>query len=206
MGRAVNPAMPGRGQPVSASATTQPGEEHTYDGKMPHVEARPLRIDEIPGLLDDYRNATRNALAAGFDGVQIHSANGYLLDQFMRNGTNFRTDEYSGPIENSICLLGEATRAVAERVSVRLSPNGDCRGVNTAIRNACSWRPPGCCRISGLPSSTCASRVSTGTFGQADRPPIAPAMRKAFSGPFVLNTDLDQAKAQNALNQTASAR
>jgi len=62
----------------------------------------------------------------------------------------------------------------------------------------------GCCRISGLPSSTCASRFRT--FGQADRPPIAPAMRKAFSGPFVLNTDLDQAKAQNALNQTASAR
>jgi len=135
MGRAVHPSMPGRGQPVSASATTQPGMDHTYDGKKPFVEARPLRIDEIPALLDDYRNAARNALAAGFDGVQIHSANGYLIDQFLRDSSNVRTDDYGGPIENRIRLLREIAEAVADvaradRTSIRLSPNGDRRGVN----------------------------------------------------------------------------
>ncbi len=89
MGRAVHPSMPGRAQPVSA-ATTQLGEDHTYNGKKPFAQARPLRVDKMPALLDDSRRAARNALAAGFDGVQIHAANGYLLDQFLRDGTNLR--------------------------------------------------------------------------------------------------------------------
>ena len=63
------------------------GEAHTYEGKQPYTEARPLRLDEIPALLEDYRRAARNAMAAGFDGVQIHAANGYLIDQFLRDNT-----------------------------------------------------------------------------------------------------------------------
>ena len=77
MGRLVHPSLHGV-QPVSASATTAPGGAHTYDGKQPYVEARALAIEEIPRLLGDYVTAARNTIAAGFDGVQLHGANGYL--------------------------------------------------------------------------------------------------------------------------------
>jgi 2,4-dienoyl-CoA reductase-like NADH-dependent reductase (Old Yellow Enzyme family) len=76
----------------SASATTGPGQAHTYDGKKSYVEARALRLDEIPRLIQDYVKAARNAIEAGFDGVQLHAANGYLIDQFLRDGSNRRTD------------------------------------------------------------------------------------------------------------------
>ncbi|HYZ47273.1 MAG TPA: alkene reductase, partial [Sphingomonas sp.] len=84
MGRIVHPSFLGGEKPVSSSATTAPAYAHTYAGKQPYVEARALEIHEIPRLIDDYRRATRNAKAAGFDGVQIHAANGYLIDQFLR--------------------------------------------------------------------------------------------------------------------------
>lgn len=205
MGRAVHPSMPGRVQPVSASATTQPGMDHTYDGKKTFVEARPLRIDEIPGLLDDYRRAARNALAAGFDGVQIHSANGYLLDQFLRDSTNFRTDEYGGPVENRIRLLREVTTAVAEvvgadRTSVRLSPNGERRGVNDSTPELLFETTAAMLSDIGIAFLDVREPGYDGTFGQADRPPIAPLLRKAFNGPLILNTDYDHAKAQRALD------
>lgn len=97
MGRIVRPSFLGGGRPVSASATTAPYKAHTYEGRQPYEEARPLRLDEIPRLLGDYARAAENAMAAGFDGVQLHAANGYLIDQFLRDGTNFRDDEYGGP-------------------------------------------------------------------------------------------------------------
>lgn len=105
MGRIVHPDFLGGAKPVSASATTAPGQAHTYAGKQDYVEARPLDIAEIPRLLADYERATRNALAAGFDGVQIHAANGYLIDQFLRDNSNFREDAYGGAPENRIRLL-----------------------------------------------------------------------------------------------------
>jgi N-ethylmaleimide reductase len=90
-------------------------------------EPRELALDEIPGIVDSFREGARNADAAGFDGVEIHGANGYLLDQFMRDGSNKRTDDYGGSIGNRTRLLIEVTKAVieevgAERVGVRLSP------------------------------------------------------------------------------------
>lgn len=205
MGRAVHPSMPGRGQPVSASATTAPGLDHTYDGKQPHVQARPLRVDEVVALLDDYRRAARNALAAGFDGVQIHSANGYLLDQFLRNGTNLRTDDYGGTIKNRMRLMGEVTKAVAEvagadRTSVRLSPNGDRRGVNDSNPESLFEAVAGMLSDIGIAFLDVREPGYDGTFGQADRPPIAPLMRKAFKGAFVINTDYTVEKAQAALD------
>jgi N-ethylmaleimide reductase len=205
MGRAVHPSLPGRGQPVSASATTAPGMDHTYDGKKPYVEARPLRTDEMPALLDDYRNAARNALTAGFDGVQIHSANGYLIDQFLRDSTNFRDDAYGGPVENRIRLLREVTEAVAEvvgadRTSVRLSPNGDRRGVNDS--NPEPLFEAAAKALSGIGIAFLDVREPgyQGTFGQADRPPISPLMRRSFKGSLVLNTDYSERRAQAALD------
>ena len=90
-------------------------------------EPRALRLDELPGLVQSFRQAARNAVEAGFDGIEIHAANGYLLDQFLRSGSNQRTDAYGGPIENRARLLMEVMQAVCdeiggERVGIRLSP------------------------------------------------------------------------------------
>ncbi len=163
MGRVVHPSFVDGAQPVSASATTAPGHAHTYSGKQPYTGARPLRMDEIPALLDDFRHATRNAMRAGFDGVQIHAANGYLIDQFLRDGTNFRNDAYGGSIANRVRLLREVTQVVADtagadRTGVRLTPNGTDQAYATAIRNPYSWRLPRRCRRSALRTSNCASR------------------------------------------------
>ena len=99
----------------------------TGRGMVDMVTPRALRLDEIPGIIADYRHAAEQAYAAGFDGVEIHAANGYLLDQFLRDQTNLRTDDYGGSIENRTRLLLEVTDAVLEvwdkdRVGVRISP------------------------------------------------------------------------------------
>lgn len=130
VGRISHPALQPAGQlPVAPSAIRPEGEAHTYDGTAPFVEPRALRLDEIPGIVDEYAIAARNALRAGFDGVEIHAANGYLIDQFLRTGSNTRNDRYGGSLENRARFLLEVTDAVsrligAGRVSVRLSPAG----------------------------------------------------------------------------------
>src|SRR5207253_4683997 len=102
----------------------------TADGKVSTYETpRALETSEIPGIIDNFRQAARNALAAGFDGVEIHGANGYLLEQFLQSRSNQRTDRYGGSIENRARLLLEITQAAIEvwganRVGVRLSPYG----------------------------------------------------------------------------------
>jgi N-ethylmaleimide reductase len=116
--------------PVAPSAIApSEGMAATYEGEKPYVTPRALETAEIPGIVEQYRQGAKNALAAGFDGVEIHSANGYLLDQFLHDGSNHRTDEYGGSIENRARLLMEVTEAVvsvwgADRVGVRLSPSG----------------------------------------------------------------------------------
>jgi 2,4-dienoyl-CoA reductase-like NADH-dependent reductase (Old Yellow Enzyme family) len=209
MGRVVHPSMPGRSQPVSASATTAPGEAHTYEGKQPHVQARALRIDEIPGLLEDYRNAARNALTAGFDGVEVHAANGYLIDQFLRDNSNFRTDAYGGSIENRVRLLREVTAAVvnevgADRTGVRLSPNGEVQGVNDSHPE--QLFPAAAAALNDLKVSFLELREPdfNGSRGKADHPPIAPLIRKVFHGVLVLNSDYDAIKAEAALQSGAA--
>lgn len=102
---------------------------HTSQGKQPYETPRALETDEIPAVVEDYRRAAQNAKDAGFDGVEIHSANGYLLDSFLQSKTNHRQDRYGGSLENRYRLLKEVTEAVtsvwpANRVGVRLSPNG----------------------------------------------------------------------------------
>lgn len=102
---------------------------HTPKGSFPYETPRALATDEIPLIVEDYRQAAVRAKSAGFDGVEVHSANGYLLDQFLESKTNQRNDTYGGSIENRYRLLGEVVAAVCEafpakRVSVRLSPNG----------------------------------------------------------------------------------
>jgi N-ethylmaleimide reductase len=124
--------QPGGVLPVAPSAVpiSETLKTMTADGKVSTYETpRALATDEIPGIIDSFRQAARNALAAGFDGVDIHGANGYLLEQFLQSRTNLRTDRYGGSIENRALLLTEITQAVIEvwganRVGVRLSPYG----------------------------------------------------------------------------------
>jgi 2,4-dienoyl-CoA reductase-like NADH-dependent reductase (Old Yellow Enzyme family) len=204
MGRIVHPSFIGGATPVSASATTAPGSAHTYDGKQPYVEARPLTLNEIPRLLDDYEKAARNAMAAGFDAVQVHAANGYLIDQFLRDNSNFRHDAYGGTVENRIRLLLEVTQRVAdtvgaERTGVRLSPNGDSQGVNDSDpQTLFSAAAAGLDRI-GIAFLELREPGFDGTFGKADRPPVHPVVRKAFSRTLILNSDYTLAKAEAAL-------
>ncbi|HEY9850823.1 MAG TPA: alkene reductase [Leptolyngbyaceae cyanobacterium] len=130
VGRSSHPDLQLNGElPVAPSAIAPVGMAMTYTGEKPFVTPRALEISEIPGIVEQYRRGAENALAAGFDGVEIHGANGYLLDQFLHDGSNHRTDEYGGSIENRARLLMEVTQAVTEvwgsdRVGVRLSPSG----------------------------------------------------------------------------------
>lgn len=208
MGRVVHPSFLGGAAAVSASATTAPGLAHTYDGKQPYVQARPLTSEEIPGIVADFRRAARNAMEAGFDGIQLHAANGYLLDQFMRDGSNLRSDGYGGSIENRIRLLREVTEAVAaeigaDRTAVRLSPNGAIQGVDdsapallfTAAAKALSEIGIAFLEVRE-PSAPRADKMHP----TITHPPIAPMLRNAFNGPLVLNTGYDGPSGQAALD------
>lgn len=115
--------------PVAPSAIAPKGKLYTPEGMQPYIVPRALETSEIPGILDDYRKGAQNALSAGFDGIEVHGANGYLPDQFLRDGSNQRTDAYGGSVENRARFLLEVTEAVvevwgADRVGVRLSPGG----------------------------------------------------------------------------------
>ena len=126
-GRAAHPDINGGARTVSSSATAVEGEIHTLAGKVPHAVPHALTVDEIPAIVAAFAQAAKNAIAAGFDGVEVHGANGYLIDQFLRDGCNQRTDAYGGSLENRARFLFEVLTAVtaaigADRVGVRLSP------------------------------------------------------------------------------------
>lgn len=130
-GRASHSAFQENGQlPVAPSAIAIQGDPiHTPVGKQDHEVPRALETDEVPLVVEDYRKAAERAKMAGFDGVEIHSANGYLIDTFLQSKTNHRSDHYGGSLENRYRFLKEITEAVltvwpANRVGVRLSPNG----------------------------------------------------------------------------------
>ena len=134
-GRACHPLLNGGKQPVSASALAITNDTvHTPQGKQPYVVPRVLDDAEIPDIVASFRKAAENAKAAGFDGVEIHGANGYLLDQFLQDSTNRRTDDYGGGIENRARLMLEVTDACiavwgADRVGMHLAPRGDAHSM-----------------------------------------------------------------------------
>ena len=121
--------QPGGQLPVAPSAIGAEGRVNTPEGYKQREVPRPLDISEIPDVIEQYRQGAKNALLAGFDGVEIHGANGYLLDQFLQDGTNKRDDEYGGSIANRARLMLEVTEAVSkvwgsDKVGIRLSPSG----------------------------------------------------------------------------------
>jgi N-ethylmaleimide reductase len=126
-GRISHPDLHEGEKPVAPSVVRPDGQAFTKDGMQDHVEPRALEADEIPAIVDDYRRAAENAKRAGFDGVEVHSANNYLLEQFLRDSTNRRDDEYGGSIENRLRLPLAVVQAVVDvwgpgRVGIRLSP------------------------------------------------------------------------------------
>jgi N-ethylmaleimide reductase len=203
MGRIVHPDFLEGQKPVSASATTAPDSARTYEGKKPYVEARALQLQEIDPLINDYRRAANNAMAAGFDGVQLHAANGYLIDQFLRDGTNRRTDLYGGSIENRVRLLIEVTQALidtvgAGRTAVRLSPNDDPQGCSDSNSIALFTRAAR--ELNRLKIAFLEMRASApeSTFRPALRQAV-PDIRRAFDGVLVLNSDYSFERASAAL-------
>jgi N-ethylmaleimide reductase len=127
-GRACHPLLNSGQEPVAPSAIPIVGDEvHTPEGKKPYVTPRELRDDEIPAIIAGFKKAAENAKAAGFDGIEVHGANGYLLDSFLRDGSNQRTGPYGGSIENRARLILEVIEAVSsvwgsDRVGLRISP------------------------------------------------------------------------------------
>lgn len=141
VGRISDPMFLNGETPVAPSAIQPAGHVSLVRPLKPFVTPRALRLDEIPGIIEAYRRGAENAQRAGFDGVEIHGANGYLLDQFLQDKSNHRTDEYGGPIENRARLMLEATDAAisvwgADRVGMHLAPRGDSHDMGDSNRLA----------------------------------------------------------------------
>lgn len=205
MGRVVHSSVTGL-QPVSSSATTPPGVAFTYEGERPYEQARALTRDDIKRIVGDFARAARNAIQAGFDGVQIHGANGYLIDQFLRDSANFRTDEYGGSPENRIRFLSEVTQAVVaeiggSKVALRLSPNGDTQGcIDSAPETVFV---PAAVELERLGIAWLELREigPDDTFGRTDQPKISPLIRKVFHRPLVLNQGYTFETAQTVIRE-----
>jgi N-ethylmaleimide reductase len=134
-GRASHVSMTNGAPPVAPSAIPFDGKSSTPDGWMPTSPPRALNIDEIPAIVEDYRRAAERAKSAGFDGIELHGANGYLPDQFLQDGSNKRTDAYGGSIQNRARFLLEVVDALVsvwggDRVGVRIGPGGKFNGMS----------------------------------------------------------------------------
>jgi 2,4-dienoyl-CoA reductase-like NADH-dependent reductase (Old Yellow Enzyme family) len=203
MGRLVHSSVTGE-QPVAPSPVTAPGHAHTYEGNKDYETPRALHVSEIPHLLDTYATAARNAIAAGFDGVQLHAANGYLIDEFLRNGVNRRDDDYGGSVENRVRLLREVTGTLvdaigADRVAVRLSPNGDTQGTDDSDPRSLFPVAAQALDALGIAFLELRELKPDGTYGASDVPPLSPLIRQHFTGPLILNSDFTAERAQAAL-------
>ena len=204
MGRLVHSSVTGQ-QPVAPTPVAGPGHAHTYEGNRDYETPRALAISEIPELLDTYATAARNAIAAGFDGVQLHAANGYLIDEFLRNGVNARDDDYGGSAENRVRLLREVTGALvdaigADRTAVRLSPNGNTQGTDDSDPQSLFPVAAQALDALGIAFLELRELKPDGTYGASTVPPLSPLIRQHYKGPLILNSDFDGAKAQAALD------
>lgn len=191
---------------VSASAIRAELDGHSYGGKEPYPTPRAATHGDIARILGDYASAARNAMRAGFDGVQIHGANGYLIDQFLRDSTNRRDDEYGGSIDNRIRFLGEVVEAVTAEVGIantglRLSPNSwanEARGSDDAeLFVAAAER----LEALGVPWIELREPGPDSTFRPTKAPLAHPGMRSVYSGRIVLNSDYVAKSAQARLDE-----
>jgi N-ethylmaleimide reductase len=197
--------QPGGAPPVAPSAIAIRGEVHTFTGKHPYPTPRALKMREIPGIVADFANATKLAREAGFDGVEIHAANGYLIDQFLRDGTNQRTDRYGGSVENRARFLLEVTAAVVgawrpERVGVRLSPTGAFNDMHDSSPSATFGYAAA--QLDGLGLAYLhVTEPLAGSPMATELPRVAPLLRRTFTGPFIINGGYDARTGARAIDE-----
>ncbi len=189
--------------PVAPSAIRARGKTFTAQGFEDVSEPRALALEEIPALVQDYRNAARNAIRAGFDGVEVHAANGYLIDQFLRDGSNQRSDGYGGSIDNRTRLLAEVVQAIAdeigaERTGVRLSPVTGSNDAHDSAPQPLFERAVE--RLDAIGGLAFVHVVEGQTGGARDNLPFDyAALRAKFSGAWIANNSYDKALAGHAL-------
>ena len=204
VGRVSHPDFHNGALPVAPSALPVEGEAFTHKGKVKIVPPRALETWELPGIVDQFRNAAENAKAAGFDGVELHGANGYLLDQFLRDGSNRRNDEYGGSIQNRARFPLEVTEAVTsvwdpQRVGYKLSPH--FAGYSMSDSNPVET-------FSYIAAQLDRLRLGYLHIGEAIAGPMAapagtvrvtPMLRDKFSGTIIVNGGYDARSANAAI-------
>jgi 2,4-dienoyl-CoA reductase-like NADH-dependent reductase (Old Yellow Enzyme family) len=200
MGRLARPDVIGM-TPLSSSATRAP----YHKPENPYAEAQAATLDDIRRAQDEYADAATNALRAGFDGVQIHGANGYLIDQFLRDNTNLRDDEYGGSPENRIRFMREVVERVidaigAGRTSIRLSPNGETQGADDSDPASVFVPAAAALDALGIGFLELREQAPDGTFGSTDVPKLSPQIREVFKRPLILNQDYTPEDAQADLD------
>jgi N-ethylmaleimide reductase len=195
VGRISHPSLQPNGQlPVAPSAIAARGSAMTLSGPQPFVVPRALALDEIPVIVQQYVDGAARALAAGFDGVEIHGANGYLIEQFLLDGTNQRTDEYGGSIENRARFLLEVTAAVtravgASAVGVRLSPRGTFNDMSDSNRAETFGYAVKQLATFGLAYLHLVDPIAPAAVAEGR---LAPTLRQSFSGPIIINGGFDR--------------
>jgi N-ethylmaleimide reductase len=202
VGRISHPSLlPGNALPVAPSAIKPDGQAFTYSGLQDFVTPRALEREEIPALIAEYRQAAENALEAGFDGIEVHAANGYLIDQFLRDGTNQRTDLYGGSIANRTRLLLEVVATVskvwgANRVGVRLSPINSFNDMRDSYPQALFNQVADSLNPFGL---AYLHVVEIGMTGGETQPFDFAELRRAYRGNYMANGSYDKARGDAAI-------
>jgi N-ethylmaleimide reductase len=204
VGRISHPSLqPGGALPVAPSALQPAGQTMTAQGMQPFVMPRALETHEIAGVIDDYRRAAANARLAGFDGVELHGANGYLIDQFIRDKTNHRTDRYGGGAINRVRFLIEATEALVgqwggDRVGVRLAPTNPYNDIADSNPAATFGVAIGELKRFGLAYLHIVEPLPSDPVAAGERPDIK-FFRRIWPGTLMGNKGYDLARANAAL-------
>lgn len=203
VGRISHPSLlPNVALPVAPSAIKPAGQAFTYQGLVEYVTPRALAVNELPAIVQDYVHATHCAIAAGFDGVEVHAANGYLLDQFLRDGSNQRTDAYGGSVENRSRLLFEVVQAVvdtigADKVGVRLSPVNPFNDMRDSQPQATFNHVVDALNQFGL---AYLHVVEGGIHGGGESEPFDfVALRQLFKGAYMANLGYDKVRGNAAI-------
>jgi len=202
---------PEQGLPEAPSAIAPAGQTYGADWKLHHYETpKAMTSEDIARLLKDYELAANNAKAAGFDGVEIHAANGYLLDQFLQDKTNQRTDQYGGSVENRLRLLGEVIEVVAQafpsdRIGVRLSPYGSFNDIGDSDPVAlfgAAIKKLNACNLAYVHMIEPRSTSAGGNDQINQNAPITSEMfRKSYVGKFISAGGYDQAMGEKVLEE-----
>jgi len=206
MGRVSHPDYLGGELPVAPSAIVAEGYAHTPTGHKPYVVPRELTTADIARIVGDYAATAVRAREAGFDGVEIHGANGYLIDQFLRDSSNVRTDAYGGSIENRSRFLLEVVEAVtaawsADRTGVRLSPTMNEKAMSDSDPIALFTHVARSLNRFGLAYLHTAEAIRPGRLYNPDAPRVTPHIREAFEGVLVTNGGYGRDEAIRALSE-----